>query len=291
MHESTEPTGLRRYIWRALLILLGAALYAFGVEMFYAPAGLTTGGLTGISLILNKLVHLPVGVMTFVMNIPLFFLGYKSMGRFFFVLSVVGVLASSLWIDLFAVILPAVPAFADDRMLCCVLGGAITGLGLGVIMAAGGSTGGTDIVGLLLSRKHEELSLGRVILITDVVIVVANTVIFKDLSAAGYTAIAMYIATVVIDAVMYGANIASVALIITKKTDEIADLLIHSLQRGVTILNGTGAYTHTPQSMLVCAVSRRQLSHMKQLVRMHDPNAFIIITEAREVLGNGFKAM
>ena len=200
MHESTEPTGLRRYIWRALLILLGAALYAFGVEMFYAPAGLTTGGLTGISLILNKLVHLPVGVMTFVMNIPLFFLGYKSMGRFFFVLSVVGVLASSLWIDLFAVILPAVPAFADDRMLCCVLGGAITGLGLGVIMAAGGSTGGTDIVGLLLSRKHEELSLGRVILIADVVIVVANTVIFKDLSAAGYTAIAMYIATVVIDA-------------------------------------------------------------------------------------------
>lgn len=291
MQKSTESTGIRRYLLRALLIILGAAIYAFGVEMFYAPAKLTTGGLTGIALILNQLADLPVGIMTFVMNIPLFLLGYKSIGRYFFILSVIGVLSASVWIDLFSMTLPVVADFESDRMLCCVLGGACTGLGMGVVMSAGGSTGGTDILGVLLSRKHEELSLGRVILIGDVLVVIANTVIFQDIAAAGYTAVAMYLASVVIDAVMYGANIASVSFIITKHADEISEVLIHSLQRGVTILNGTGAYTQTPQSMLVCAVSRRQLSHMKQLIRMHDPDAFIIVTEAREVLGRGFKAM
>lgn len=291
MQKTTESADVRRYLLRTLLIVLGGAIYAFGVEMFYVPADLTTGGLTGIALILNRLAQLPVGVMTVVMNIPLFLLGYKTMGRYFFILSVVGVLAVSVWMDVFAMTLPAVADFENDRMLCCVLGGACTGLGIGIVMAAGGSTGGMDIIGVLLNRRHEELSLGRVILIGDVLVVIANTVIFRDVAAAGYTAVAMYLASVVIDAVMYGANIASVAFIITKQADEISDVLIHSLQRGVTILNGTGAYTQTPQSMLVCAVSRRQLSHMKQLIRMHDPDAFIMVTEAREVLGRGFKAM
>lgn len=280
----------RRQIWRIALIILGAAIYALAVELFYVSAGLTTGGLTGVALILNKLIPLPVGVMVLAMNIPLFLLGYKSMGRYFFFTSLIGVVASSLAIDLFSVSLPVIPALTADRLLCSVLGGAMSGMGLGLVMAAGGSTGGVDIVGLLLSRKQDGLSLGRLIMLMDIVIVAANTLIFRDIAAALYTAIAMYLSGVVLDSVMYGANIASVTFIITKKADEIAKTLIETLGRGVTILNGTGAYTGEPQSLLICAIGRRQLSHMKRLVRGCDPNAFIIVSEAREVFGNGFQS-
>ena len=280
----------RRQIWRIALIILGAAIYALAVELFYVSAGLTTGGLTGVALILNKLIPLPVGVMVLAMNIPLFLLGYKSMGRYFFFTSLIGVVASSLAIDLFSVSLPIIPALTADRLLCSVLGGAMSGMGLGLVMAAGGSTGGVDIVGLLLSRKQDGLSLGRLIMLMDIVIVAANTLIFRDIAAALYTAIAMYLSGVVLDSVMYGANIASVTFIITKKSDEIAKTLIETLGRGVTILNGTGAYTGEPQSLLICAIGRRQLSHMKRLVRGCDPNAFIIVSEAREVFGNGFQS-
>ncbi len=280
----------RRQIWRIALIILGAAIYALAVELFYVSAGLTTGGLTGVALILNKLIPLPVGVMVLAMNIPLFLLGYKSMGRYFFFTSLIGVVASSLAIDLFSVSLPVIPALTADRLLCSVLGGAMSGMGLGLVMAAGGSTGGVDIVGLLLSRKQDGLSLGRLIMLMDIVIVAANTLIFRDVAAALYTLIAMYLSGVVLDSVMYGANIASVTFIITKKSDEIAKTLIETLGRGVTILNGTGAYTGEPQSLLICAIGRRQLSHMKRLVRGCDPNAFIIVSEAREVFGNGFQS-
>lgn len=280
----------RRQVWRILLILFGAVVYALAVELFYVAANLTTGGLTGVALILNKLLSLPVGTMVLVMNIPLFLLGYKSMGRYFFITSLVGVVASSVAIDIFSVSLPAISALESDRLLCSVLGGAMSGLGLGLVMAAGGSTGGVDIVGLLLSRKQDGLSLGRVIMLMDIVIVVANTLIFHDIAAALYTAIAMYLSSVVLDSVMYGANIASVTFIITKQAAEIAKTLIDTLGRGVTILNGTGAYTGEPQSLLICAIGRRQLSHMKRLVLGCDPNAFIIVSEAREVFGKGFKA-
>ena len=279
-----------RQIWRILVILLGAAVYALAVELFYVAADLTTGGLTGVALILNKLFPLPVGVLTLVMNIPLFLLGYKSMGRYFFITSLVGVVASSVAIDLFSVSLPVIPALQADRLLCSVLGGALSGAGLGIVMAAGGSTGGVDIIGLLFSRRQDGLSLGRLIMLMDIVIVVANTLIFHDVAAALYTAIAMYLSGVVLDSVMYGANIASVAFIITKKSAEIAGTLIETLGRGVTVLNGTGAYTGEPQSLLICAIGRRQISHMKRIVRSCDPNAFLIVSEAREVLGKGFQS-
>ena len=280
----------RRQIWRIALIVLGAAIYALAVEFFYVSAGLTTGGLTGIALILSRLIPVPVGVMVLAMNIPLFLLGYKRMGRYFFFTSIVGVVVSSLAIDLFSVLLPVVPVLTTDRLLCAVLGGAMSGMGLGLVMTAGGSTGGVDIVGVLLSRKQDGLSVGRLIMLMDSVIVAANALIFRDISAALYTAIAMYLSGVVLDSVMYGANIASVTFIITKKSAEIAKTLIETLGRGVTILNGTGAYTGEPQSLLICAIGRRQLSHMKRLVRGCDPNACIIVSEAREVFGNGFQS-
>ena len=143
-------------------------------------------------------------------------------------------------------------------------------------------------VSLLISRSYEHLSVGRLIMTIDIVIVAANSIIFRDISAALYTGIAMYLSGVVIDSLMYGANIATVAFIVTKKTDEVNKTLIEELDRGVTILNGTGGYTGAPQSVLICAVGRRQLTTLKRLVRQSDPNAFLILSEARDIIGAGF---
>ena len=275
-------------LWRTLTILVGAAIYAAAVDLFYIPGDLTTGGLTGIALILNKLFSWPVGMLVIIMNVPLFLLGGKRIGKHFFIASLIGVGFSSILIDIFAIVLPPLDFLKDDRLLCSVLAGVGSGVGLGMVMSAGGSTGGSDIISLLISRSHEHLSVGRLIMTIDIVIVAANSIIFQDISAALYTAIAMYLSGVVIDSLMYGANIATVAFIVTKKTDEVNRVLIEQLDRGVTILNGPGGYTGAPQSVLICAVGRRQLTILKRLVRQTDPNAFLILSEARDIIGAGF---
>ena len=274
--------------WRLMSILIGAAIYAAAVQLFYIPADLTTGGLTGIAIILNKLFSLPVGTLVIIMNVPLFLVSGKRIGKQFFIASLIGVVFSSLLIDLFAATVSPMDFLLEDRLLCSVLAGVGSGLGLGIVMSAGGSTGGSDIISLLISRSHEHLSVGRLIMIIDIIIVAANSIIFRDLSAALYTAIAMYLSGVVIDSVMYGANIATVAFIVTKKTDEVTKALLEMLDRGVTILNGTGGYTGAPQSVLICAVSRRQLTALKRHIWQSDPNAFVILSEARDIIGAGF---
>lgn len=284
-----DPKLVRQELFRAMMVVLGAAIYSLAVEMFYITADLTTGGLTGIALILRKIIPLPTGTMVLVMNIPLFALGYKHMGRHFFFTSILGMVISSLAMDLFAAILEPIPALVEDRLLCSVLGGAVNGVGMGIVMGAGGSTGGKDIIGVLLSKRQTGLSLGRIFLLLDAVIVAANTIIFRDVAAALYTAIAMYLSAIVTDSIMYGADVASVVMIVTQRRDEIAELLTRQIRRGATILTGVGAYTGNEQSVLFCAINRRQLAQLKRLVRVCDPNAFVIVTEAKEVLGNGFR--
>ncbi len=287
--DENKKINFKNLLWRCLLVLIGAIIYAFAVTSFYVPANLMTGGLTGISLILNRLAGLPVGVMMIALNTPLFLLGFKKMGREFFVLSIVGVIFSSLFVDVFALFIPQIPALHGDRLLSAAVGGAVAGAGLGLTMAAGGSTGGTDIMGLLFSKKLEHLSLGRIIMFVDLIIIVAGVAIFRDIGAGLYTAVAMYLATAVIDSVLYGANIAIVMTIITKKPEPVTHAITQDLKRGVTILNGEGGYTGVPQNVLICAVGKRQLSQLKRIVRLADPGAFVIVNEAKEVMGHGFK--
>ena len=285
----TGKNSFKNLLWRSLLIILGCALYAFAVESFYVPAKLMSGGLTGISLILNRLFGFPIGIMIIILNIPLFLFGFKKIGKMFFILSLVGVLASSLLIDLFSVIVPKIPELYSDHLLAAALGGSIAGVGLGITIAVGGSTGGTDIMALLFNKHIENLSLGRVILIWDLIIIIAGTVIFHDISSALYTAVAMYLASVTIDSVMYGANIASVVFIITQKPEPLTLALMNELNRGLTVMNGRGGYTGGSQNVLMCAIGRRQLSLLKRIVKLNDPEAFVIVSEAKEVMGQGFK--
>jgi uncharacterized membrane-anchored protein YitT (DUF2179 family) len=274
---------------RGLLVFIGSVIYASAVRCFFIPANLMSGGVTGVSLILNRLFSLPVGIMMIIFNIPLFIFGFRKMGRDFFILSMAGAAVSSLAIDILGVILPDIPELYGDRLLASVLGGAISGIGLGITIAAGGSTGGSDIITLLFNRRLESLSLGRAVLILDLLIILTGTIIFRDISAGLYTVVAIYVVSVSIDSVLYGANIASVVFIVTKKPEPLTLALTNELNRGLTILNGRGGYTGSTQNVLICAIGRRQLSHLKRIIRLNDPDAFVIVSDAKEVMGLGFK--
>lgn len=280
----------KMFAWggKMLTIILGSALYALALELFIVQSNLLSGGITGIGIIFNRLFGAPIGVMIIILNLPLFIWGFKDMGREFLVGSIVGTAATSLLIDLFALVMPDMPMLADDRLLAAGVGGALSGGGLGLIIAAGGSSGGTDILGIILNRRVETISLGRLILIADVLIVTAGVLLFKDILAALYTLVYMYITTVALDAVVYGAKQSLVSYIVTQKPQEVSAAIIERLDRGVTILDAKGAYTGNPQGVLMCAVAKRQLPRLKKVVKEADIGAFVIVSEAKEIMGNGF---
>jgi uncharacterized membrane-anchored protein YitT (DUF2179 family) len=286
-----SPHPVRRRIGSIALILIGCSLYSIAIVLFIIPSQMMMGGVTGISLIINRLIGFPVGILIAIINIPLFLAGFKSMGRDFFIGSLIGMFFSSVLIDVYKALLPAMPEIVSDRLLASVLGGALSGVGLGLVMAAGASTGGTDIVALLLNKKAEGISLGRLILISDIIIVLVGVIILGDYMAALYTGVMMYASAAVLDGVIYGVNIASVVLIITSKPEEITSAVIETLERGVTILPAKGGYTNRDTNVLLCSLGRRQLGLLKRIIRQADPDAFFIVQEAKEVIGLGFKKL
>lgn len=287
MHTSLK-NELMKWLKRLPVLLLGATLYAASVAVFISRADLIVGGLTGLSLILNRLTGMPIGLMVIVFNIPLFIFGAKDMGRDFLIGSLIGMLSSSVLIDAFEA-LPAIAELASERLLSAGIGGAMCGAGIGLVMAAGGSTGGTDILALLVGKRITTISIGRWILISDVVIVGLGALIFNDFMAAIYSGVSMYISTTAVDGVLYGTNMSVVAFIVSKKSKELAEAIIKGVQRGVTVLDGHGGYTGVQQGILMCAVGRRQLASLKRVVKLNDPEAFVIVSEAKEIMGNGFK--
>ncbi len=279
---------LKKWLRRMPILLLGAAVYAFSVAVFVNRADLMLGGATGLSIVINRLTGFPIGTMVIIMNIPLFIFGAKDMGRDFLIGSLIGMVSSSLLIDVFEYI-PAIHGLSQERLLSAGVGGALCGAGTGLVMSAGGSTGGTDIVALLIGKRIKSISIGRWILITDIIIILAGTVVLHDFMAAIYSIVSMYIATTAVDAVLYGANMSVVAMIVTKKAKEMAASILKDVNRGVTILNAKGGYTDEEQGVLMCAVGRRQLVTLKRIVRQTDSDAFVIVSEAKEIVGNGFK--
>ncbi len=289
MQAKSTHSRLKEILPSLLLVLLGAAVYGFSVQYFFVPAKLLSGGMTGIALILKRLLGFPVGITIIALNIPLFGLGWKNIGRKFFCLSLIGVIVSSVLIDVFANFLPALPLLSEDRLLASALGGAMNGLGLGLCLSGGGSTGGIDILASIFSRKNAAVSTGRFILITDIALIAVGAFIFNDIPSAMYTAVAMYISSVVLDAVLYGQKLSAIVFIITSSPDELSKSIMSELRRGVTIVNAKGAYTGKAQGMLVCAAARRQLAQLKHTVKQNDPDAFVIVGDAREIVGNGFR--
>ena len=278
---------LKKYIIPALVIAVASAVYALGFVWCYVPNGIAFGGLTGVAQIINLLIPVfPIGVTVIVLNIPLFILGWRLIGRRLLVSSLYAMLLSSAFID---ILTPLHDWHPMEPLLACIFGGLLTGLGLGLIFQQGATTGGTDLTARLLKLKLTWLPMGRLMLGIDLAVILLAALAFGTLSAALYGLVALYISTLVMDGVLYGMDTAKVAYIISDRNAEIAGAIVRDLDRGVTILHGQGAYTHAEREVLMCAFKQREIAAIKAVVKEIDPIAFLIVCDAHEVLGEGFR--
>lgn len=278
--------GLKKQLFSFLIITLGAAIFALGFTWCYQPNHLASGGVTGLAQIVHYLFPaIPVGATVIVLNIPLFILGWKFIGGKMLLGSLWAMFTSSIFMDLLSLRTwqPMEP------MLACIFGGVTMGLSMGLIFQQGSTTGGTDLAARLLKLKLAWLPMGKLLMAIDLVVIVLVSVVFRQLTSMLYSLVALYIATLVIDGVLYGMDTAKVAYIISDKNHDIAQALVHELDRGVTILHGQGAYTGSAKEVLMCAFKQREIAAIKAAVKKIDPDAFLIVCNAHEVLGEGFR--
>lgn len=266
-------------------IILGCALFGLGFGMFLIPSDLNAGGLSGLSMVLVHFIGRgSVGTLTALLNLPLFIVGGFKIGKKFLIGSLIGMVLSSTAIDLFTML----PAPQVDPLMGAIYGGAICGVGLGMVFATGASTGGSDIIVRLLKKRWQHVPIGVINTLFDACVAVLTGLVFKDVSRALYSGIAIFLCGQIIDAVVYRFDYSKVALIITKEHQPVADKINAELDRGVTYLQGEGYYSHQEFKVILTAVKRHQIANLKQLVVEVDPNAFIIVQEAHQVLGDGF---
>lgn len=266
-------------------IVAGCALFALGFDLFLAPHNINAGGLSGIAMVF---VHLTrwgsVGWVTLLANIPLFLIGAKSIGKKFFFGSLIGAVALSGWMEVFELI----PAVQTEPLLGALYGGVICGAGSGLVFLAGASTGGSDIIVRLLKKRWRNVPIGKIVLGFDSAVVILTGITFRNLTSILYCGITLYVCSQVLDAVVYSFDYSKVAIIISEKYGQIAAGIGEKLDRGVTFLYGQGAYSGKDTKVILTAVKRQQLAELKELVAEIDPNAFVILQESHQVLGDGF---
>jgi len=270
-----------------LKILVGAILDAAGISFLLYPNGVIMGGIMGIAMILNRLLSTPVGLVTITLNIPLFILAWKRIGTNFLIGSIMGLVLSSGILDLFELVPPIV--LTTNPLLAGIFGGVISGFGQGLIYSAGGSTGGVDIIAKVLRHYFPYIDYGRIIMGLSAVIFIAYALVFEAYENALYSVFTSFIVSRMVDTVLYGLNYSKVCYIISEKSGEISDAITRELSRGVTLLYGRWAFSGKDKMILLCAIKKQQILDLKRVVKRIDPDAFMIITEAREVLGYGFQ--
>lgn len=265
--------------------VFGSAVFAFGFAFFLQPHDMNAGGISGLAQVFVELTGFgTVGFLSILINLPLFVLGGLKIGKRFFIGSALGMVLSSVLIDLFA----ACPTVAMEPLVCVLYGGVLCGFGLGVVFVFGTSTGGSDILVRLLKLRYRHVPIGQISMYFDIMVVTLTGLVFQDLTKALYTGLVVFLTGQVIDAVVYRFDYSKVALIISKEHEAIARTIGEKLDRGATFLKGEGSYSGTEIKVVLSAVKRQQIAELKELVTHIDPNAFIILQDAHQVLGDGF---
>lgn len=276
-------------IIKYVVILAGAFLYGIGFQFFMYPNSVASGGIAGLSMIVNSITGLPVGVTNIVLNIPLFLYARKHFGRDFLVSSLVGMAASSVLVDILAT---TGYSATGDPMLASIIGGVIKGIGLGLLYYTGATTGGLDIVIKAVRIKYPNIRFGTVMLAVDALVIVAYAFILNKYESAMYSIIALYVVSKMVDLVLYGTNPANVCYIISENSEALINEIIGgSLKRGVTILEGEGAYSHHRKQIVMCVVRDNQIAELRRIVKSVDEHAFVIVTDAKDVFGKGFESI
>ncbi len=268
-------------------VLAGSALFALSLSFFFTPCGIVTGGATGISVTAHELIGLPVGLGITLINTPLVLLHIRDSGLRGMSRTMIGILATSVMTDL----LSFFPAASAEPLLSAICGGAMMGAGAGIMLLRGYTTGGSDLAAYLLHRRIRRIPVGTLILIIDAVIVVGAALIRRQFDGILYSIAAAITYSFALDAVMNGLGRAKLSLIISDRYAEIGDMITKRISRGATVLRGIGWYTGADRSVVMCVLKRSELFTLEKLVKEADPNAFMIVTDAAEVLGSGFNNM
>jgi len=268
-------------------IIFGAAIYSFGFVHFNMQNGLGEGGFSGVTLILYFTLNWDPALLNIILNIPMFILGWKLLGRKQFVYTLIGTFAVSVFLKLFQ-IYEYQMHLENDLFLAALFAGVFVGLGLGIIFRCGGTTGGVDIIARLV-QKFFGWSMGKTMFIFDAIVLIASLITFLDERSMMYTLVAVYLGARVIDMVQDGAYSAKAALIISQKPNEIADYITHEMERGLTVFHGYGHFTKQSKDVLYCIVSRNEIVRLKSMIRKIDPTAFVSITDVKDVTGEGFR--
>ncbi len=265
--------------------IIGALIIAAGTTMFLLPNKLSSGGISGIATITYYLFNAPMGIVILALNIPLFLIAIYKIGKYFFTKAIIGTIALSVFIDL----LENLPTLTHDRLLACIYGGIIIGIGTAIIFKMESSTGGSDLITLITKSYKPTLRVAKVITIIDTVVVILNVIFLGEIEIGLYSAIAIYIAGKMVDIVFEGVDFTKLLIIISDKNEEIAKEIGEKVDRGTTGLIGKGMYRKQNKLVLLCAAGRGDISKIKTIIQKIDPHSFIIISNAREVFGLGFK--
>lgn len=285
LKEKRRRLITKKYFIEFLEILIGAMIMAFGVSQFLLPNQLSSGGVAGIATITYYLLKIPMGITILVLNIPLFLMAVIKKGKEFFIKGFVGTVVLSMFIDIFDKFEP----LTTDRFLACIYGGIIVGIGTSIILKANASTGGTDMLAYIIKAYKPNYRTSNVIVLTDIIIVALNVIFFKKIEIGLYSAITIYLMGKAIDILFEGIYFTKMMFIVSDKYVEISKEIAQKIERGTTGIYSKGMYTNEEKMMLWCVVSRNEAMRIKQISKKIDPRSFIVISNAREAFGVGFK--
>lgn len=278
----------RHILANLTLMVIGSAIMAVAYPLFLIPHHFVPGGVSGVAIIANYFFRIPVGMLILVLNIPIMLLGAKAMGKHYLVKSIIGTILSSAMIDFFGEIL-RLPSATDNPILASIYGGFVLGVGLGVIFRAGGSTGGTDVIGQTVN-KYTGMSVGFGIMIVDFLIISASGLFFHTLEAPLYGYIVLVISSKVIDTILEGWNYSKMVLITSTRPEAIEKFILTELDRSGTALRSRSLYLNRDGETIMTVVHRKQLADLRHFIKENDPEAFVIINDTYTVLGKGFKS-
>ncbi|MBQ7288156.1 MAG: YitT family protein [Clostridia bacterium] len=267
-----------------LIILLGIMMTGMAVSVFLVPNKVVSGGVSGISTILYHTLHIPVGLSFAVINLVLLVIAFKFIGKSFVIKSIVGAALLSLFVQLFSYM----PPLTRNPFLATVFGAFFYGLGIGLALVEGASTGGTDILGRLFQHFFPQMKIGKLLFVIDSIVIVSSFLVFKNIDLLLFGLIALFLSTYAVDWLIHKLNISKLAFIVSECGEKIAECLVHTSHRGVTLIDATGAYTMDDKKVLVCALKESEVVDFQRKILEIDESAFIIFSESQQIVGNGF---
>lgn len=276
----------REFVFDVLYDILGGFLQAIGLHCFIDSIDIAPGGATGLAILLNRFTHLPLGTLTFMINIPLLIASWIWLGKSRTLKTFKTVVILTVILDL--IVAPYIPVYQGDKLVSCIFGAVLVGASLAVVFMRGSTTGGGDIMAKLLQKFRPHMQTSTAVMLTDLVIIAASMLVFRNIESGLYGLINMVLGSYVIDMILYGTNKSTMITVMSAHNQEIAEVLMDVLERGVTFYKSRGAYSGKESEALICVFDRKQFYKAKKLIYEIDPRAFLIVSEAKEVYGEGF---